>query len=177
MAAGRNICRQYRNVLCIIPLLRQLWILRRQIVKACLRFFPGTEWASAAVGSCIDHRFPFMPVCTPPPDWRVTAIRDHLRRERSISRRVPFAQQRILARRLLMQYSFSGIPRVSALIRLWPSFCQLVRGVVPRDKILVQSLAAFSRPDGSVFLFISTEIICFCLNVICAHHFPVRLFR
>ena len=57
-----------------------------------------------------------------------------------------------------MQYSFSVIPRVSALIRLWPSFCQLVRGVVPRDKILVQSLAAFSRPDGIVFLFIRTEI-------------------
>ena len=96
MAAGRNICRQYRNVLCIIPLLRQLWILRRQIVKACLSFLPGTERASAAAGSCIDHRFPFMPVCTPPPDWRVTAVRDHLRRERSVSRRVPFAQQRIL---------------------------------------------------------------------------------
>ena len=60
-----------------------------------------------------------------------------------------------------MQYSFSVIPRVSALIRLWPSFCQLVRGVVPRDKILVQSLAAFSRPDGIVFLFIRTEIIHF----------------
>lgn len=60
-----------------------------------------------------------------------------------------------------MQYSFSVIPRVSALIRLWPSFCQLVRGVVPRDKILVQSLAAFSRPDGIVFLFIHTEIVRF----------------
>ena len=57
-----------------------------------------------------------------------------------------------------MQYSFSVIPRVSALIRLWPSFCQLVRGVVPRDKILVQSLAAFSRLDGIAFLFIRTEI-------------------
>ena len=60
-----------------------------------------------------------------------------------------------------MQYSFSVIPRVSALIRLWPSSCQLVRGVVPRDKILVQPLAAFSRPDGIAFLFIRTEIIRF----------------
>ena len=60
-----------------------------------------------------------------------------------------------------MQYSFSVIPRGSALIRLRPSFCQLVRDIVPRDKILVQSLAAFSRPDGIVFLFIRTEIIRF----------------
>ena len=33
-----------------------------------------------------------------------------------------------------------------------------MRGVVPRDKILVQSLAAFSRLDGIAFLFIRTEI-------------------
>lgn len=36
-----------------------------------------------------------------------------------------------------------------------------MRGVVPRDKILVQSLSAFSRPDGIVFLFIHTEIVRF----------------
>ena len=36
-----------------------------------------------------------------------------------------------------------------------------MRGIVPRDKILVQSLSAFSRPDGIVFLFIHTEIVRF----------------
>lgn len=66
----------------------------RQIVEACLCLFSGAERTSAAVGSRINHSFPLVSVFATPPDRHMTAVGDRLRRERSVSRRVPFAQQR-----------------------------------------------------------------------------------